>query len=128
MNEVHLCENNTVCTVLYFEIKLHQTENQKKFAEKKVKFCFLAWMNIFVCFELGTRQYCLDNVTKFSGLTVVGHCITTIFVLAAPSWHRDLNIFLIFSCPLSRCRCHKAKHLSRAQLCILASRQQFYLK
>ena len=28
--------------VQYFEIKLHQTENQKKFAEKKVKFCFLA--------------------------------------------------------------------------------------
>ena len=39
MNEVHL---KIIQFVQYFEIKLHQTENQKKFAEKKVKFCFLA--------------------------------------------------------------------------------------
>ena len=44
--------------------------------------------------------------------------------VATPYKHRDLNFFRYFSCPwssitLSRCRCHKAKKLSRAQLCTL---------
>ena len=46
----------------------------------------------------GTRQYCRDNVTMFSGHKVVCHCIT-IFIVATPSRHHDLNIFLIFSGP-----------------------------
>ena len=49
--------------------------------------------------ELGPRQHCRDNVTMFSGLKVVGFCTFTIFVVATPSRHQDLNIFRIFSCP-----------------------------
>ena len=56
----------------------------------------------------------------------VRYCIMSIFVVATPLIHRDLNIFRTFSCPwspitLSCCRCREAKHLSRAQLCIYIS-------
>ena len=44
--------------------------------------------------ELGTRQYCRDNETMFSGHKVVCYCSITIFGVAIPSKHRDLNIFL----------------------------------
>ena len=59
--------------------------------------------------ELGTRQYCRDNETMFSGHTVICYCNITIFGVANPSRHRDLNIFRTFSGPrgsitLSRCR------------------------
>ena len=82
------------------------------------------WNNMLVS-ELGTRQHCRDNVTMFSGLKAVEFCIFTIFAVATPSSHRALIFFLyFFSCPwgsmysitLSRCRCRKAKQLSRAQL------------
>ena len=49
--------------------------------------------------ELGTRQYCRDNVTMFSGQKVVCYCNITIFVVATSSRHRDLNIFRIFLVP-----------------------------
>ena len=49
--------------------------------------------------ELGTQQHCRDNVTMFSGHTVIGYCIITIFIVATPFRHRDLNIFRKF--PLS---------------------------
>ena len=45
---------------------------------------------------MGTRQHWRDNVTMFSGHKVVGYCILTIFVVATPSRHRDLNIFRMF--------------------------------
>ena len=49
----------------------------------------------------------------------------SIFLVATPFRHRDLNIFRIFtiywsSITLSRCRCHEAKKIFRAQLCILS--------
>ena len=46
--------------------------------------------------ELGTRQYCRDNVTMFSGHMVVSFCTINIFGVAIPFRHRDLNIFRIF--------------------------------
>ena len=72
--------------------------------------------------ELGTRQYCRNNETVFSGHKVVCYCNITLFGVAPPSRHRDLNIFRIFSGPccsitLSRCRCREAIQFSRAQLC-----------
>ena len=62
-----------------------------------------------------------SNVTMFSGHTVVYFCNITIFVVATPSRHQDLNIFQILSGPwgsitLSHCLCRKAIKLSRAQL------------
>ena len=51
--------------------------------------------------ELGTRQYCRDNVTMFLGHKVVilisVLVILYLFVVATPSRLRDLNIFLFFS-------------------------------
>ena len=72
--------------------------------------------------ELGTRQYCRDNVTMFSGHKVVSLCNITIFGVATPSRHRDINILRFFSGPsgsvtLSRICCREAIKLLRAQLC-----------
>ena len=67
----------------------------------------------------------------FAGHKVVCYCNITIFVVATPSRHRDLNIFRIFLVPeallrwrvvvvallLSHCRFREAKKLLRAQLC-----------
>ena len=68
--------------------------------------------------ELGTRQYCCDNVTMFSGHKVVCLSNITVFCVATASRHRDLNIFRICSGPwgsftLSRCRYREAIQLSR---------------
>ena len=58
--------------------------------------------------ELGTRQYCRDNVTICSGHKVVCYCNITIFDVATTSRQRDFNIFGIFlvreavHCPKSR--------------------------
>ena len=49
------------------------------------------------CTEQGTRQYCRHNMTMFSGHKDVCYCNISIFVVAAPSRHRDLNIFRFFS-------------------------------
>ena len=71
--------------------------------------------------ELGTRQFCLDNATLFSGHKAVIFCNITVFAwLLHLCRHLDRNIFRILSCPrgsitLSRCRCRKAKKLSHAQ-------------
>ena len=63
--------------------------------------------------ELGTRQHYIDNVTMFSGHTVVGYCIMALLVVTTPFRHRDLNIFCIssshWSSTVSRCRCREAK-------------------
>ena len=81
--------------------------------------------------ELGTRQFCRDNVTMLSGHTFFCNFHFTIFIVATPSGHWGLTIFSIFfwsltgpygyfnNFMLSRCRCHEAKKLSRAQLCFL---------
>ena len=45
---------------------------------------------------MGTRQQCRDNVTMFSGQTIVGYCIITIFDVTTPFRHRDLISFRIF--------------------------------
>ena len=63
--------------------------------------------------ELGTRQFCRDNVIRFLGHKVVWNCHFTIFVVFTPSRHGGLTIFRLFSGPwlfpwdcvtLSRCR------------------------
>ena len=41
-----------------------------------------------------------------SGLKVVGFCIFTVFVVATPFRHRNLNIFRIFSWPEALLDCH----------------------
>ena len=72
--------------------------------------------------ELGTRQYCRDNETMFSGHKVVWYCNITLFGVATPSRHQaDLNCFRFFSgsggsITLSHCGCRKTLKLSRAQL------------
>ena len=84
----------------------------------------------YACTELGTRQYCRDNVTMFSSHKVVCYCNMTIHICCGHSIfrHRDINIFRMFSCPqdsftLFGCRvvvlysCREAKTMSRAQLC-----------
>ena len=44
--------------------------------------------------ELGTRQYCRDNVTMLSDHKVVSYCNITIFVVATPSRPKYiLNLF-----------------------------------
>ena len=48
-----------------------------------------------------------------SGHTTVGYCIMGHFVVAAPLWHRDLQIFRVTEAQLC---CRKPKNLSRAQL------------
>ena len=48
--------------------------------------------------ELGTLQHCRDNVTMFSGHTIAGSCIVSMFVVASPFIHRNLKNFRIFSC------------------------------
>ena len=59
--------------------------------------------------ELGTRQFCRDNVTMLSGHKVVCNWHFTIFIVATPSGHGGLTIFR-FSGPwlvleaLLRCR------------------------
>ena len=58
-----------------------------------------------------------DHVFRPHSCLVLQYCC----ICCAPSRHWDLNIFQIFSGPwdsimLSRCRCHEAKTLSRAQL------------
>ena len=58
-----------------------------------------AWSSVLLLAELGTRQFCHDNVTMFSGHKVVCNCQFTIFVVATPSRHWGLTIFRIFSGP-----------------------------
>ena len=48
--------------------------------------------------ELGTRQHCRDNVTMFSGNTIVAYSIMAKFVVTNQFRHRGLNIFRIFAC------------------------------
>ena len=60
--------------------------------------------------ELGTRQFCRDNVTMLPCHTVVYNCHYTIFIVATPSRHWGLTIFRFFSGPwlvpeaILRCR------------------------
>ena len=60
--------------------------------------------------ELGTRQFCRNNVTMFSGHKVVCICNFTIFVVATPARHWGLTIFRNFSGPWlileALLRCH----------------------
>ena len=74
--------------------------------------------------ELGTRQYCRDNKTMFSGNKYVCYCNITITGVETPSRHQYQNIFRILCGPwdsitLSCCRCREAIIFSRAQLWIL---------
>ena len=62
----------------------------------------------------GQRQYCRDNVTKFSGHKVVCYCNITIFFVPTPSRHRDLNIFRFFSGHWGSVTLSEAVKLSRA--------------
>ena len=61
--------------------------------------------------ELGQRQHCRDNVTMFSGQTMVDYCIMV--VVATPFRHRGLHIFACHwrSIVLSRCRCRVVARL-----------------
>ena len=68
--------------------------------------------------ELGTRQFCCDNVTMLSGHKAVCNCHFTIFIVATPSKHWGLTIFRFFSGPwgyinLSPCRCRENKKKCR---------------
>ena len=66
--------------------------------------------------ELGTQQFCRNNVTMLSGHKVVCICHFTIFIVATPSRHWGPNYFSIFfwsltglwgyinNITLSRCR------------------------
>ena len=72
----------------------------------KAKNIFLPFRYILYTFwqlnfraELGTRQFCRDNVIMFSGHKVVCNCHFTILVVATPSRHRGLTIFRICSGP-----------------------------
>ena len=70
--------------------------------------------------ELGTRQFCRDNVTRFSGHKVVIYCNITVFVWLLLLVARS-KYFSNFSCPrgsmtVSRCRLRKAQKLSCAHL------------
>ena len=71
--------------------------------------------------ELGTQQFCRNNVTMLSGHTVVCNCNFTIFIVATPSRHWGLTIYRFFSVPWlvpeAILRCREAKKVSRAQLC-----------
>ena len=72
--------------------------------------------------ELGTSQFCRDNVTMFSGNKVICCWLVAILLNLFLLHHLDLNIFRIFSGPwglisLSR-RQREAKKLSGAYLCI----------
>ena len=49
--------------------------------------------------ELGTCQFCRDNVIMISGHKIVCNCHFTIFILATPSRHWGLTIFWFFSGP-----------------------------
>ena len=74
--------------------------------------------------ELGTRQHGRVNVTLFSGHKGVGYCNITKVVVVSPFRHKDIIIFLIFSCPeisimFLRCRCSEAKKMSRARFCFI---------
>ena len=68
----------------------------------------IGWNSLFS--ELGTRQFCRDNVTTLSGHKVVCNCHYTIFIAATPSRHWGITIFRFFSSPwlvpetLLRCR------------------------
>ena len=71
--------------------------------------------------ELGTPQFCRDNVTMLSSHKVVCNCNFTIFIVATPSRHWGLTIYRFFSVPWlvpeAILRCREAKKVSRAQLC-----------
>ena len=77
--------------------------------------------------ELGTRQHYRDSVTMFSGHKMVAYSIMSLFFVATPFRHRNSRYRYHFSyfflslnlyCgTLSRCRCCKAKKLSRVQFC-----------
>ena len=71
--------------------------------------------------ELGTRQYCSDNVTLFLGYIVVSYCINTTFVVATPFSEnlRFLKNFLSLKLYIQYyvVVVAKLKKLLRAQLC-----------
>ena len=46
--------------------------------------------------ELGTRQYCRDNVTRFSGQTIVDYCTLTISFVVTLLRHRAVTFFVRF--------------------------------
>ena len=48
--------------------------------------------------ELGTRQYCRDNVTRFSGQTIVDYCTLTISFVVTLLRHRAVTFFVRFLC------------------------------
>ena len=80
--------------------------------------------------ELGTQQFCPDNVTMLSGHKVVSNCHLTIFIVATPSRHWGFTIFWFFSGPwsyitLSRCRNCEALHF-RSQNVIKVRETQRY--
>ena len=61
---------------------------------------------VYSTWELGTGQHSRDNVTMFSGKTIVDYCSLCTFFVATPLRHQQLKHFRIFlvSEALSRCR------------------------
>ena len=91
-------------------LQADQGQNGQQKAKSK------SWIRIT---ELGTGQHCCDNVTMFSGQTIVVvllHYGYSIFVEASPFRHQNVNIFriLFVTEPLTFCR-FVALWLSRAQ-------------
>ena len=49
--------------------------------------------------DLGTQQFCRDNVIMWSGHKVVCNCHFSLFIVATPSTHWGLTVFRFFSGP-----------------------------
>ena len=56
---------------------------------------------------MGTQQQCRDNVTMFTGQTIVGYCIITIFDVTTQFRHQKINIFRIFRVVVVICEAKK---------------------
>ena len=103
----------------------YTTVGQLDFPALQLAVKFSSWNSVGWT-ELGTRQFCRDNVTMLAGHKVVCNCHFIKFIVATPSRHLGLTICRFFSCPLlvleatyitlSRCHGREAKKLSRAQL------------
>ena len=84
----------------------------------------LFWIKLLFCraghAKILPRQ--CGHVFEPQSCVLLQYYYISIFGVATPSRHRDLNIFQIFSGPcgsitLSCCRCHEANKLLRAPLC-----------
>ena len=71
---------------LFLEEQIPQKFGVKRHKEKEQFFCREEELSFS---ELGTCQYCRDNVTMFSGHKVVGYCIIILYSLP-PFGYRDI--------------------------------------